>query len=513
MTSNAGLYSQPQLIFDDWRRAGILVATSPPLIALMNPTTTAFSSSSTRVPALRAGLATIGLLLGPSVRAQDGSARPPPPASGPAIFSGSMTPPDYPIPYRTPTVEEITAVMSRVRAYLEVASPARVINRKTREEITDFSKPDPDAGLDRGENNAFLLISYENGVTYAGMLLAGEVTGDARFTDFTARRFQFIADRLPYFRMQYNANPNPMERWTLRSMIAPHTLDDAGAMCAAMIKARRAGVGPDLLPVINTYIEHISHKQFRLADGTLARTNPQPETLWLDDMYMSIPALAQMGKLTGEAAYYDDAVRQVLQFSARMFNRQKGLYMHGWSSNTPDHPEFYWARANGWAAMAMVELLEVLPEDHPHRTEVIDLLRAHLKGLAACQADIGLWHQLLDRPDSYLETSASAMYVFSMARAINRGWISPVAFGPAAQLGWNAVATKVNARGQVEDTCVGTGMAFDPTYYYHRPRSAYAQHGYGPVLMAGAEMIRLLKNDNFTIAPGIIQYIPKNPKP
>jgi len=88
-----------------------------------------------------------------------------------------------------------------------------------------------------------------------------------------------------------------------------------------------------------------------------------------------------------------------------------------------------------------------------------------------------------------------------------------MAFGPAAQLGWNAVATKVNARGQVEDTCVGTGMAFDPTYYYHRPRSAYAQHGYGPVLMAGAEMIRLLKNDNFTIAPGIIQYIPKNPKP
>ena len=59
----------------------------------------------------------------------------------------------------------------------------------------------------------------------------------------------------------------------------------------------------------------------------------------------------------------------------------------------------------------------------------------------------------------------------------------------AAQLGWNAVATKVNARGQVEDTCVGTGMAFDPAYYYHRPKSPYAQHGYGPVLLAGAEMI------------------------
>jgi len=279
-------------------------------------------------------------------------------------------------------------------------------------------------------------------------------------------------------------------------------------MCAAMIKAHRAGVGPDLTPVINRYIEHIAKKQFRLADGTLARTNPQPETLWLDDMYMSIPALAQMGKLTGDRAFYDDAVKQVLQFSARMFNRQKGVFMHGWTSNAPDHPEFYWARANGWAAMAMVELLDVLPEDHPQRGAVLEILRAHLHGLASYQAGEGLWHQLLDRNDSYLETSASAMYAFAMTRAINRGWVSPVAYGPAAQLAWNAVSTKVNALGQVEDTCVGTGLAFDPAYYYHRPKSPYAQHGYGPVLLAGAEMIRLLKNDRVAISSGIIQYVP-----
>ena len=501
---------------------------------LLNPTYPAMLSSILRVSPLLAGIAAGVLLSNAPLRAQDTATRPPapvaPPAATPAIFSGSQIQPDYPLPYRPPTVEEITAVMNRVRDYQEGASLMRIVNRKTREEITDLSKPNPDAVLDRGENNLFPLVGYEEGVTYAAMLLAAEVTGDARFTAFTAKRFQYVADHLPFFRMQYQANlaatagagplvpgtmPTPAQfrRFEFRNLVDPQTLDDDGAMCAAMIKARRAGVGPDLLPVINLYIEHITHKQFRLADDTLARTNPQPETLWLDDMYMSIPALAQMGRLTGEGRYYDDAVRQVLQFSARMFNRQKGLYMHGWSSNTPDHPEFYWGRANGWATMAMAELLEVLPEDHPRRAEVLDQFRAHLRGLAACQADGGLWHQLLDRPDSYLETSASAMYVFSMARAINRGWVSPVAYGPAAQLGWNAVATKVNAKGQVEDTCVGTGMAFDPMYYYHRPRSPLAQHGYGPVLMAGAEMIKLLKNDRFTIATGIIQYIPKPPQP
>ena len=120
---------------------------------------------------------------------------------------------------------------------------------------------------------------------------------------------------------------------------------------------------------------------------------------------------------------------------------------------------------------------------------------------------------MLDRPDSYLETSATAIYVYSLARAINRGWISGVAYGPVAQLGWNAVATKVNARGQVEGTCAGTGLAFDYAYYYHRPTSVYALHGYGPVLLAGAEMIKLQKSDAFNVTSGIIQFIPKTAKP
>ena len=69
-------------------------------------------------------------------------------------------------------------------------------------------------------------------------------------------------------------------------------------MCAALVKARRTGVGPDLMPVIQAWSDYIAHRQFRLADGTLARQRPQPESLWADDLYMSVPALAQMGALT-----------------------------------------------------------------------------------------------------------------------------------------------------------------------------------------------------------------------
>jgi rhamnogalacturonyl hydrolase YesR len=212
---------------------------------------------------------------------------------------------------------------------------------------------------------------------------------------------------------------------------------------------------------------------------------------------MSVPALAQMGKLTGERRFFDDAVKQVTQFAARMFVPEKGLFIHGWVQGMQVHPEFHWARANGWALMTLVELLDVLPEEHPGRAAVLDLLRRHARGLAARQSGTGFWHQLLDREDSYLETSATAIYAYSFARAIDQGWIDPAAYGPATLLAWSAVTTKVNAKGQVEGTCVGTGMGFDPAFYYHRPTSPFAAHGYGPLLLAGAEVVRMLRRHRF----------------
>ena len=81
------------------------------------------------------------------------------------------------------------------------------------------------------------------------------------------------------------------------------------------------------------------------------------------------------------------------------------------------------------------ELLDVLPEDYPQRPKVMDYFRAHVRGVTALQSGEGLWHQLLDRNDSYLETSATAIYVYCLAHAINKGWIDAIAYGPVAQLG------------------------------------------------------------------------------
>jgi unsaturated rhamnogalacturonyl hydrolase len=444
---------------------------------------------------MTARAARVPVLLALSVLASPATAQAPAPTD--ANTPLHLLKPDYPIPYGPPTVEKATEVLQRVLGYLEAATPARVVDRRTGEPIADLATPGALPAIDPG---SFRVTSYEWGVVYSGMLLAAETTGDPRFRDYVARRLRLVAELAAHYRA------HPVSDGPLRSVLEPRALDDAGSLCAAMIKASRAGVAAaELRPLVDGFVGYISTKELRLADGTLARNRPQPSTLWLDDLYMSVPALAQMGKLTGERRYFDDATRQVLQFSRRMFNRDLGLFMHGWVEGMQVHPELRWARANGWALMTLVELLDVLPEDHPDRGAVVDLLKAHVRGLAARQSGTGFWHQLLDRDDSYLETSATAIYAFSFARAIDRGFIDPVAYGPAAALAWNAVTTKVNARGQVEGTCVGTGMGFEPAFYYHRPTSPFAAHGYGPVLLAGAEMVRLLKTHRLEINDSSVQ--------
>jgi rhamnogalacturonyl hydrolase YesR len=318
------------------------------------------------------------------------------------------------------------------------------------------------------------------------MLQAAEVTGDARFKRFVAERLEALGALAKHFR-----DKPPGEQDALRPLLSPSALDDCGAMAAGMLKAQQAGIGGDLRWLSDIDLAYICDKQVRLPDGTLSRNRPLPNSVWLDDLYMSVPALAQMGRLTGDRKYFDDAVKQVVQFSERLFVKKKGLYMHGWIQGMQEHPRFHWGRANGWAAMTTAELLSVLPEDHPGRAAVLELFREHVRGLAAVQGKNGLWHQLLDRPDTFEETSCSAMFVFAIARGINRGWLDPLAYGPMVSVGWNALAQKVNVQGQVEGTCVGTGLGWEPMFYAYRPTSVYAAHGYGPMLLAGSEMITL----------------------
>ncbi len=338
--------------------------------------------------------------------------------------------PDYPFLYEAPKIADVKMVLDKVYHYLDSVTPFKLVHRRTGEAVNSLDAIDTNTIVKPGD---YRLTSYEWGVTYSAMLQAGEATGDSKFTNYTKDRVSFIVNSLPAFRSLYKKYPSRSNPF--RQPLEPKALDDAGAVCAAMIKLQRQKPDANLKAQIDNYMDFVFNKEYRLADGTLARMRPLKNTLWLDDLYMGVPAIAQMGKLTGDKKYYDDAVKQILQFSARMFNKQLGIYMHGWVEEMKDHPEFHWARANGWALLAMTELLEVLPETHPGYKVVVQQLQAHIKGLAAYQSGQGLWHQLLDRTDSYLETSATAIYVYCITRAINKGRIDAKAYSPMCSAG------------------------------------------------------------------------------
>lgn len=414
---------------------------------------------------------------------------------------------EYAVPYKAWTAEEIKQDLDRVLGYLDAATPTRVLDTLSGNEVTDYEKLNEHSQLESGD---FRLASYEWGVTYTGMLEAAEATGDPKYREYVAKRFDFLSRLAPHFTRLYKEY-NVVDR-QMRQVILPGSLDDAGAMCAALVKFSNTVSGVNYDGLINNYIDFIENKEYRLADGTFARMRPQANSLWLDDMYMGIPALAQMGVYTGQKRYFDEAVRQVKQFTQRMFVPEKGLYMHGWIESSDSHPAFHWARANGWALLTLTEVLDALPQDHLERADILQIYQAHVKGIASYQSGTGFWHQLLDRNDSYLETSATAIYVYCMARGINKGWLDHISYAPVAQLGWSAVSTMINDKGQVEGTCVGTGMAFDPAYYYYRPVNVYAAHGYGPALLAGAEMINLIKKHYPKMNDSAIQYYDTDPK-
>lgn len=431
--------------------------------------------------------------------------------------------PAYRVGYGIPTVDEVKQVMDRVLNYIDQETPAMLVDKRSGQEVTKLNNINEHSQLRQG---GFRLTSYEWGVTYSGVLAAYEATGDASYIEYVQKRHRLLADIFPSFQQlhrqgrQFDVN--------IRRVVDPHALDDAGAVCCSMIKTlvreklkTACQSTTSLRPLIDNYADYIINKEYRLADGTFARLRPQKNTVWLDDMFMGIPAVAYMGLLTGEQRYYDEAARQVLLFAQRMWMPEKKLFRHGWVEDShhsaPEgaaplgqrdsfHPAFHWGRANGWAMLTLCEVLDVLPADHPKRAAILQLLREHAEGLAALQHHDGFWHQLLDRPDTYLETSATAIFTYCLAHAVNKGWIDAKAFGPVALLAWHAVASSVNEKGQVENVCVGTGMGFDAAFYAHRPVHVMAAHGYGPTIWAGAEIINLLRQQHPKLNDSAVQF-------
>jgi rhamnogalacturonyl hydrolase YesR len=130
-----------------------------------------------------------------------------------------------------------------------------------------------------------------------------------------------------------------------------------------------------------------------------------------------------------------------------------------------------------------------MPKDHPRRAEVLTAYQKHLSAIRDCADPKGGWHQVLDHPESWLETSATGMLTYGIARGVNEGWLD-ASFTETARKGWATLQTKVLPDGDLLDVCGSTDTG-DLDYYLKRPRLRGDLHGFGSYLLAGAEIVRL----------------------
>lgn len=331
---------------------------------------------------------------------------------------------------------------------------------------------------------------YWNGVLNIAMLKLGNVLDESSYIKFSIENISFAFDNYKYFEDMYKSE----EKWNypFAQKFIMQELDDCGAMGASVIEVYKTDPQKRYLDYINHVADHILNIQARLDDGTLVRYFPHHWSLWADDLYMSISFLCRMGELTNDKKYFDDATKQVINYHKYLFDKSKGLMTHNWYSNIDQKGVAFWGRANGWALLAQVDLLDHLPENYPQRDTLIKLLQEHILGIAKYQSASGLWHQLLDKVDSYLETSCSAMFTYAIARAVNKGYIEN-RYSSITEKGWEGILTKIHPDGQIEGVCTGTSISDNLVDYYNRPAPLNDVHGIGAILLAGSEIILMKK--------------------
>ena len=336
---------------------------------------------------------------------------------------------------------------------------------------------------------------YTNGVTNMALMELADKSGDKKYDEYVLKNMNFVFNEgnLEFFKKQYDQAKkekgwNGVRKLSWHMIFRGKRLDDNGPMGASLIDLQLKYPNKSFLKYIEETAEHLNYAEPRLKDGTIARIWPHVNTIWADDAFMAISFLARMGKMTGDKKYIDDAANQVIKYHQYLWCPEKRIFYHCYHTDTQEHGVAHWSRANGWIFMATADLLDVMSTDHPLYQQVVDCFRRQCSGVARYQGKNGLWHQLLDKEDSYEEITGTSMFVFGIARGVKKGWLHPD-FIHVAEQGLKGMMSQISAQGDVTNICVGTGIMPSLSFYYNRPTQENDPMGEGPVLRALIEMI------------------------
>lgn len=327
---------------------------------------------------------------------------------------------------------------------------------------------------------------YANMVASFGMLKSAEIFGYKENIEYFFKSMQCMAQ---YHNYCVHDEELFGEAVFLHQGVELNNLDSIGTIGINMIEAYKIFPDSDIMYCIELLCDAIKNNIPRFEDGTYRR----PTTMWADDTYMSCPFLIRLGLLKNDESFFEEVLRQLRGFKDRLYMEDEGIYSHIYFLNEKTANRIPWGRGNGWIFNTLSDACVNIPDSFSGKSEIINMFKQFAYALKPLQDENGLWHQVINHPESYAETSCSAMFLLGIARGINCGILKKEDFFENAVRAYNGIVKyKLDTDGNVYDVCMGSGCSMELDYYKQLGVIQNDVHGTGIVLAAFAELYKML---------------------
>jgi unsaturated rhamnogalacturonyl hydrolase len=327
------------------------------------------------------------------------------------------------------------------------------------------------ARMAEGANDHLAIDKWEwpQGVALYSLFLYYRETGKQEYLDFISQWF---------------------DEWMARGLPSPNVNTMAPLLTLAHLYELTGKQAQ--LDLCCQWADWVYHQMPRTEEGGLQHItseNQNQQQIWADTLFMTVLFLAKIGRLTHNDLYIQEAIRQFLLHIKYLHDPQTGLWYHGWSFlGRHAFGKNLWARGNCWFTAGVVELIEILDLQGAVKQHLLDTLKTQVKKLAELQSQEGLWHTLLDEPDSYLETSATAGFAYGILKAVRLGYLNSQ-YGAVGQRAAAGVLNRIDSDGTVQGVSYGTAIGTDQGHYMGIKQCPTA-YGQGLTFLLFTELIK-----------------------
>ncbi|RIV24843.1 glycoside hydrolase family 88 protein [Fibrisoma montanum] len=336
---------------------------------------------------------------------------------------------------------------------------------------------------------------YEQGLVLKAIEMVWNRTGDGKY-------YNYILNDIN----QFVGKDGSIRTYTT----SDYNLDNITTGRVLLTLAQQTQPGRERYQKAAALLRRQLNEQPRTKEGGFWHKQRYPYQMWLDGLYMAEPFYAEYALLFNEPGAFDDIANQFALIEKRLADSKTGLLYHGydesrqqrWANPRTGQSPNFWGRALGWYAMALVDVLDYFPDNHPKRPQLVSYLQRLMPVVVRYQDPAsGGWYQIIDqgnRQGNYIETSASCMFVYTLSKGVRKGYL-PKNMLNNARKGYQCildkfVKTDTDGLLSLNGTVSVGGLGGDPyrdgsyAYYLSEPIRKNDLKGIGPFIMASVEL-------------------------